>query len=148
MSDYELPPGSAFAYDLGERILAAQSALVDAIDTKAAVVMGINGVLAGFLFRTPLQAAPELVIVVAAASLLLSLTAALGSFWVGRFSKAPEFKAVTQRIQATEAWLKWRFLPNVAEAISTNDRKLKRKTGFLAASMTGCLSWCSMWADT
>lgn len=70
--------------------------------------------------------------------LLLSLTAALGSFWVGRFSKTPEFKAVAQRIQATEAWLKWRFLPNVAEAIATNERKLKRKTGF-TASMTGLL---------
>lgn len=134
MPDTELPPGSSFAYDLGEKILASQSARVDAIDTKAAVVMGVAGVLAGFLLRGPFQAAPKAVILLASVSLLVSL-----SFWTGKYSKAPDFSAVTERIQGTESWIKWRFLPNVADAIKANDRKLQRKGLFLTVAISGLL---------
>lgn len=137
--DLDLPPGSGFAFDLGERILASQASLVDAVDTKAAVVMGINGVLAGFLFRAPLQEAPAAVVLLASVGLLASLSTALMAFWIGRFAKAPEFNAMVERIQAPEAWLKWRFLPNLATAIAANERKLERKTAYLTASISGLL---------
>ncbi|HVL52064.1 MAG TPA: hypothetical protein VM754_11245 [Actinomycetota bacterium] len=139
MPESELPPGSGFAYDLGERILASQSARADAIDTKAAVVMAVVGVLAGFLFQSPFQGAPRTVILVASFSVPVSLATALGSFWTARYSRAPEFTAVTARTQSPESWLKWRFLPNLADAIAVNDRKLELKVTYLRVAMVGLL---------
>jgi isoprenylcysteine carboxyl methyltransferase (ICMT) family protein YpbQ len=139
MPETELPPGSGFAYDLGERILAAQSARADATDTKAAVVMAVVGVLAGFLFQGPFREAPRPVILMASVSVLFSMVTALGSFWTARYSRAPEFLAVTARAQNTESWLKWRFLPNLADAIAVNDRKLQVKVNYLRLAMVGLL---------
>lgn len=62
---------------------------------------------------------------------------ALRSFWTARYSQAPEFTAVTARTQSTESWLKWRFLPNLAEAIGVNDRKLQLKVTYLRVAMAG-----------
>jgi len=76
---------------------------------------------------------------VASSSVLFSLLAALRSFWTARYSRAPEFTAVTARTQSTESWLKWRFLPNLADAIAVNDRKLELKVTYLRVAMVGLL---------
>jgi hypothetical protein len=139
MPEDELPPGTDFAYNLGEGILAWQSDRVDSLDTKAAVVMGVDGVLAGFLFRGSFEAGPNLMSFLASASLLLSLVAALLSFWTGKYAAAPDFDAVLKRIEASEAWLKWRFLLNLENAISANHIKLERKAQLLSLALTGLL---------
>jgi hypothetical protein len=136
MPETELPPGSGFAYELGERILASQSAQFDAIDTKAAVVMAVDGVLAGFLLQSPFQGGPTAGVIIASSSLFISLIAALLAFWTARYSTGPEFSAVTDRIQGTEAWIKWRFLSNLAEAIQANNEKLERKNRLLMAALS------------
>ena len=136
MLETELPPGSGFAYDLGERILAAQSAQVDAIDTKAAVILAVDGVFAGFLLRSPFHDAPRTAAFVATSSLIVSLISALLAFWTARYSTIPEFGPVADRVQGTEAWLKWRLLSNLAEAIQANEVKLKRKNRLLMTALS------------
>ena len=73
----------------------------------------------------------------ASVSLLVSLIMALLAFWTKQYSTAPDFAAVTARIQGTESWFKWRFLPNLADAINTNDRKLQQKSSFLKTALSG-----------
>lgn len=136
MPETELPPGSGFAYDLGERILASQSAQVDAIDTKAAVILAVDGVIAGFLLRSPFHDAPRTAAFVASSSLIISLISALLAFWTASYSTGPEFAVVADRVQGTEAWIKWRFLPNLAEAIQANEVKLKRKNLLLMTALS------------
>lgn len=148
MPETELPPGSGFAYDLGERILASQSAQVDAVDTKAAVILAVDGVIAGFLLRSPFHNAPRTAAIVASSSLLVSLISALLAFWTARYSTGPEFAAVAGRVRGSEAWIKWRFLPNLAEAIQANEVKLKRKNRLLVTALSALWCWFCMWADT
>jgi hypothetical protein len=139
MSYEQVPAGTDFAFDLGERILAKQSTRVDSLDTKAAVVMGVNGVLAGILPEQLFGPAAGWFSFVAGSSLFLSLVAALVSFWTGKYATAPEFGSILRRIEAPEVWLKWRFLPNLENAISTNHIKLERKAFLLTLSLTGLL---------
>jgi hypothetical protein len=65
-----------------------------------------------------------------------SLISALLAFWTARYSTGPEFAAVADRVQGTEAWIKWRFLPNLAEAIQANEVKLKRKNRLLMTALS------------
>lgn len=135
MSDQNLPPGTSHAYRLGVRTLDRQYNRVDSLDTKAAVVMGVNGVLAGFILRSPLPIPPIWLAAVAGVSLLASLAFALFSFSTGKYASAPAFDAVLARVEASDDWLQWRFLPNIENAIQTNHDKLEQKARFLAWSI-------------
>jgi len=130
------PSGTSFAFDMGLRTLDAQSRLVDAIDTKAAVVLGVDGVLAGLLLAASKFSGPLLIKVSVLVALLSSLTLALLCFWTGRYSRAPELQAMLEKVSASESWLKWRFLRNVSQAIKKNDLKVRQKAGFLTAAIT------------
>lgn len=136
MPDSEIPAGAAFAYEVGQQTLASQSALVDALDTKAAVVLGANGLLAGILLNSIRNAVPAGVLVVASCSLLLSLTLAVLCFLTARYHRAPEFSAVAERIGASDNWLRWRFLPNIQAAVQANQTKLRRKGRLLMLAIT------------
>lgn len=51
MNDLGIPAGAEFAYEVGVRALESQSRRVDSLDTKAAVILAVDGVLAGLLFQ-------------------------------------------------------------------------------------------------
>jgi hypothetical protein len=58
-----VPPGASFAFDAGIRTLDEQLHRIDALDTKAGVLLAAAGVLSGFLLadRSSLAQAPKAV---------------------------------------------------------------------------------------
>ena len=60
------------------------------------------------------------------------------AFWTRRYDVAPRPEALAQLMAASEEWLKWRFIPNVLDALAVNRRKLALKSAFLTWALA-CL---------
>ncbi|MGI9194590.1 MAG: hypothetical protein ACR2FO_08820 [Actinomycetota bacterium] len=135
------PVGAAFTFDIGVRALEAQSRRVDAIDTKAAVVLAVDGVLAGFFLNRPVASPhpPIWLALLAGTALLVSAITAVLSLWTRKYSTAPQFAAITPMMDNEESYLKWRFLGNIEEAEVANDVKLRRKVRFLTYALSSLL---------
>lgn len=75
---------------------------------------------------------------IAAIALTGSLVLGLLAFWTRRYDVAPRPEALAQLMVASEEWLKWRFIPNVLDALAVNRRKLALKLAFLTWALA-CL---------
>jgi hypothetical protein len=75
---------------------------------------------------------------IAAIALTGSLILGLLAFWTRRYDVAPRPEALAQLMTASEEWLKWRFIPNVLDALAVNRRKLALKSAFLTWALA-CL---------
>lgn len=138
MTREEVPAGASFAFDVGLRTLDQQLRRIDALDTKAGVILAAGGVLGGFLFTrgSVLGRAPLALGVAAAGALIACLIAALVAFGVRRYSFVPSVRAVVRMMSADEAWLRWRFLGNMREAVEANEPKLGLKARFVSAAVS------------
>lgn len=98
MTREEVPAGASFAFDVGLRTLDEQLRRIDALDTKAGVILAGGGVLAGFLFTrgSVLMRAPLALGVSVAGALIACLIAALVAFGVRRYSFVPSVRAVVR----------------------------------------------------
>lgn len=138
MATPRIPAGATFAFDVGIAQLESQFKRIDALDTKAAVVLGVDGVLAGLLLsRQGGQALPGIIATVVFTALAWSFFLGLAAFWTQRYKAAPAPKAVASMMMRGEDWLKWRFLGNVLLAHEINSSKLEWKVTFLKLSMIG-----------
>ena len=137
---WPVPKGAAFAYEVAVRTLDDQLERIGALDTKAAVLLTADGVIAGFLFGrdSVIGQAPDWLAITAIAWLLASFILSLLAFASRRYQQAPPAVAVARRAQAPGDWLKWRFLANVHRAIDVNNSKLGQKSRLLTAGL-GCL---------
>jgi hypothetical protein len=132
---WQHPEGAPFAYDVAIRRLDDQLERISALDTKAGVLMAVDGVLIGLLLGADslLLKAPLLVATGVIGLVVLSILLALFSFLNQRYQTAPEPAAAIRFMMAAQDWLKWRFLGNLESALETNDRKLRRKAWLLTA---------------
>jgi len=138
--EWPAPAGAGFAYEVALRSLDEQLERIEALDTKAAVLLTADGVIAGFLFGrdSAIREAPDWLAIAAIAGLMASFILALVTFASRRYQQAPPAVAVARRAQAPGDWLKWRFLANVHLAIDVNNSKLRQKSRLLTAGL-GCL---------
>ncbi|MGI8427157.1 MAG: hypothetical protein ACR2M4_11310 [Actinomycetota bacterium] len=132
-----IPKGSSFGYETGIRVLEAQSRRIDALDSKAGILLAVDGVLAGLAFGSndghPKFAAA--IAFISALTLLTSFLLALLAFRVRQYATAPSLGRVIQTMTRDEPWLKWRFLGNLQEAEATNSRKLALKAKLFHLSL-------------
>jgi membrane protein YdbS with pleckstrin-like domain len=141
-SPTRVPEGASFAYDVGARSVDEQLRRTEALDTKAGLILASDGVLAGFVFSSDslLRTAPRAVGVLVGVLILLSITMALLAFWNRRYESAPSPEQLVRLMAADEAWLKWRFLSNVLNALKTNRRKLDRKAALLTCALVSLIA--------
>lgn len=137
-----IPDGASFAFDVARTTLEEQLRRIEALDGKAGILIAAGGVLAGFLFGrgSLLLDAPRLIVGIAAIALTSSLVFALLAFWTRRYDVAPRPEALSQLMAAREEWLKWRFIPNVLNAIAVNRRKLALKSAFLTWALVSLIA--------
>lgn len=133
------PPATDFAFDTAMRGLADQMRWIDALDTKAGVLMAADAVLAGVVLTrgSILLRAPVWLGVAVAVLLLSSLLLALLSFATRRFDLAPDIPVlVSAATVESERSLRWAALPAVQEALAMNEPKIAQKANLLFYS--GC----------
>jgi hypothetical protein len=133
------PPGTDFAFDTAIRGLADQMRWIDALDTKAGVLMAADAVLAGVVLTrgSILLGAPVWLGVAVAVLLLSSLLLALLSFATRRFELAPDIPGLASAATVeSERSLRWTALPAVQEALAMNEPKIAQKANLLFCS--GC----------
>jgi hypothetical protein len=135
-----VPAGASLAFEQSVKALAEQLARIEALDGKAGILIAAGGVLAGLLFGrgSLLVDAPGWMVGIAAIALTGSLILGLLAFWTRRYDVAPRPEALAQLMTASEEWLKWRFIPNVLNALAVNRRKLALKSAFLTWALA-CL---------
>ena len=68
-------------------------------------------------------------------TLFMAFLLGLLAFANRRYEKAPAPRPVARMARAESAWLKWRFLRNIEQAIEVNDHKLRWKSRFLTAAL-------------
>ena len=77
-----VPEGSGFAFEMSLRALDEQLRRIEALDSKAGILIAADGILAGLLLsgRGPLLQAPKPVLFAAVAAVISSLSFALLAF--------------------------------------------------------------------
>jgi hypothetical protein len=87
-----------------------------------------------------LEGAPAVVIVAIIGAVTASLISALLSFTTRRYDTAPNPDAAIHLMTAEYAWLEWRFLGSMLDAIRANRRKLRTKTLLLSTALTALIA--------
>ena len=132
-----VPDGAAFAYEVGVEAIREQLRRIEALDSKAGILIAADGVLAGLLFSgdSLIHQIPAFAAASGLIGVLVSLLLALISFTNREYRLAPSFAASVRLMAAPREWMEWRFLGNLEEAFQVNKRRLVRKAGFLTSSM-------------
>jgi hypothetical protein len=132
-----LPEGSGFAYEVGIRSLDEQLRRIEALDSKAGILIAADGLLVGLLLSgdSMLAAVPNLVAGSGLGGVLASLLLALIAFANREYQVAPALPAVIGMMAAPEDWLRWRFVGNLREAVGRNRQRLLWKSRFLTAAL-------------
>jgi hypothetical protein len=132
------PPGTDFLFDRAVRGLDDQMRWIDALDTKAGVLVAADAVIAGLVLTRDslLLQGPSWVAVAVAGLLLISLVLALLSFSTRRFELAPSAASLLPDVNAgeTAAQMRWRALADVLEALEINEPKVGQKANLLFVS--------------
>jgi len=123
------PQGATFAFDVALRSLEEQLARIDALDSKAGILLATDGIIASLVMGrgTILSVAPTGIVLAIAAPVLLSLIAALVALLTQNYAIAPEPRHVAALVDAPTDWIRWRFLGNTLEAVDKNREKLRWK---------------------
>jgi hypothetical protein len=120
----ETPPGAALAYDVAVTKLAAQLAQIDALDTKAGVVIGALVVVMGAILSVHVFRVFQAVAVV---GLGAALVQAVRSFLVGQWADSPYPRRFAEYAALQATAMKWTALPAILQAYDDNVPRLKAK---------------------
>jgi hypothetical protein len=137
-----VPAGAGFAYRVAVRALDEQLQRIEALDTKAGVLIAADGLVLGLLSgeRSSLILSPAWVSFPVLAAVASSLILALFAFATRNYDAAPNPDAAIRLMTAEPAWLEWRFLGNLRNAIIANRSKLKTKARLLSAALVALIA--------
>lgn len=116
---------------------------IDALDTKAGILLGAGGLIAGLLItaESPLQAAPAWLAVTTSMLLLGSIGIGLVAFAVRRYETAPNLQSLVSMIDLGDReYLEWVALPEVLKALDINEAKVSAKATLLFYGQTALLA--------
>jgi cytochrome bd-type quinol oxidase subunit 2 len=128
------PQSTRFVYEEARRALQEQMRWIDALDTKAGVLLAAGGLIAGLLItaNSPLSSAPEWIVMGTALLLLGALVLAVLAFATRRYETAPNLEAlVSVMSENQDDFLRWMALPDVLEALEINESKVSEKAAYL-----------------
>lgn len=137
-----VPQGATFAFDVASHSLDEQLRRVDALDSKAGVLLAADGIIASLILgRTvPSPAQPVWVTLPAGLAVLLSMGSALVAFSNRNYETALEPGAIAEVAAAPEAWIRWRFISNMIDAVDTNRIKIDQKARWLTCGQLSLLA--------
>lgn len=133
----QIPVGAGFAYAVAIRTLDEQLRRIEALDTKAGVLIAADGVIIGLLAseRSALEQAHRIIGAVVLGAIAMSLITPLLAFATRHYQTAPNPDAVIRLMTADQSWLEWRFLGNLRAAIEVNRQNLRQKARLLATAL-------------
>lgn len=146
MAQRHVPRGASFAYAVAERNLDEQLGRIEALDSKAGILIAADGVLSGLLFgrSSLLLSMPRplgvLIALLVGSSLLLGLIA----FGNRRYRRAPGVESVIRLMAFGEDWLRWRFLGSFQLALEENGTKLRWKSRCLTSALSTLIAAVAM----
>ena len=141
-----IPQSAGFAFTTAQQTLGEQLKRVDALDTKAGVLLAADGIIAGIIFSqgSHLAGMPDWIALIAGTAILISLGGALGAFVNRNYEVAPTPETVATLASAPEDWIRWRLIGNVLDALDINRAKLSQKTRFLTVGQIALLVGLSL----
>lgn len=133
------PPGARFAYETAARALAEQLQRIDALDSKAGVLLAADGIIVS-LVLVPASVLPGWAALLGGIAVLISLFAALGALANRRYAIAPEPSLVARLAASSDDWIMWRLMGTVLQALDTNRVKLQKKARMLTSAQAALLA--------
>ncbi len=129
-----IPRGLRFTYEASVKTYDDQMKWIDALDTKAGILIAADGVIATLVLTrgSMLIRGPRLVAGAVAAALFISLVLALLSFATRRFELAPNIdQLVAEMHRQDDDTLRTLALDGVISAIDVNALKVDHKAALL-----------------
>lgn len=130
-------PGINFAYEQTSKALDDQLHAIEALDTKAGILLAADGVIVGLILTKDsfLAWAPPWLYAMAISYLMGSFVLSLLSFAIRNYDLGPDIWALTdQMVAANDSDLKEDSLPSVLNALDVNEPKIDRKARLLSYS--------------
>ena len=143
MSSARLTPrGIAYAHDAAAKTYDDQMRWIDALDSKAGMLMAADGVIVSLLVTrdSVLATSPNIVAIGTAGSLFISLVFALLAFSTRRYEVAPDLDPLLQQMQHLDNdGLRWIALEGLVNAVEVNESKVDTKAQHLFSSAVALL---------
>ena len=119
---------------------------IEALDTKAGVLIAAGGLVIGLLAgnRSFTVEAPTWVRATVLVTVTSSLVLALLAFATRKYQTAPNSDAVIRLMTAEPDWLEWRFLGNLSNAIRANRKNLRTKARLLSSALVTLIAGASV----
>lgn len=130
----ETPAGSSFLYQEADRQRREQLSWIDALDTKAGILLAADGVIASLVLtqNSILLRAPTSITLLVTVALGASLVLALLAFATRHYELAPDIDDLLTHDDLPETELKWAAMPSVLRALDVNQPKVDRKALYLS----------------
>lgn len=128
------PAGVEYAHDAALKSYDDQMRWIDALDSKAGILMAADGVIMSLLMsrESLLATAPSPVGMATATCLFISLVLALLAFSARRYEVAPDLDPLVAQMQHLDNdALKWTALEGLANAVEVNETKVATKASYL-----------------
>lgn len=125
-----VPEGIAYAHEAASKSYDDQMSWIDALDTKAGILMAADGVIISFVATrdSTLMEAPPVIGVATALFLFCSLVFALLGFSMRRYEVAPDLDPLLAQMQhQDDEGLKWIALEGLSNAVAVNESKVDGK---------------------
>jgi hypothetical protein len=136
----QISPGLGYVHDAARKAYEEQTRWIDALDTKAGILMAANGVIVGLVLspRSVLTEAPKAVAVAIPALLFASLVFSLAAFATRQYEIAPDVSQIAVFMRnLDEANLRRVGLNSFLRALNVNELKVGQKARLLyCASLT------------
>lgn len=134
MAQSQVPPGINFLYEEAFRELDEQLDWIDALDTKAGIILAAGGVTAGLVLTgdSVLIWAPPFITIFIVVALAGSLILALLAFATRHYELAPDIDDLWPAYSsASNDELRWAAFPGLLEARDINQPKVDQKAALL-----------------
>jgi hypothetical protein len=126
------PRGATFAYETATSALGEQLRRIDALDSKAGLLLAAASVLAGLLWSDG-PSRPESSVALSIVTILvtLSLLAAVLALSSRKYLIAPRPEVVAELAAADADRIRWHLIGNVLEAVEVNRDRIQFKARLL-----------------
>lgn len=137
------PQGITYAHDVALKTYDDQMSWIDALDTKAGILMAADGVIISFIAArgSTLMEAATVIGVATALFLFLSFVFALLGFSTRRYEVAPDLDPLLVQMQhQDDDGLKWIALEGLSNAVAVNESKVDSKAWHVFLSALSLLA--------
>ena len=137
MDSRTIPAGTRFVWEQAEKRLDAQIRQAEALDTKAGLLLGLQGLAAGLIGTTAgrFHGVSKWVVVASIAGLVISASFAFAAYRIAAYDRRPWPGDLWRLAESNEDAIRYRMLSTRFNALQQNQAELRRRAVHVTISL-------------